>query len=154
MNWKFWDRNSESEYVIESSEIPATTIFRWFLYDSGIDDPNKYAVSSGFTPVSAEGDEMERKESLQRLLQVIPYKPFVDMMAAINGQVLAETLTETLKEDGIINDDSSLAEDMELMAEIYTRVSAAVLIPALAAALELGILVNPGSFVSGDFYDK
>lgn len=154
MNWKFWERNSESEYVIESSDIPATTIFRWFLYDSGIDDPNKYAISSGFTPVSAEGDEMERKESLQRLLQVIPYKPFVDMMAAINGQVLAETLTETLKEDGIINDDSSLAEDMELMAEIYTRVSAAVLIPALAAALELGILVNPGSFVSGEFYDK
>jgi hypothetical protein len=124
------------------------------LYDSGIDNPNKYAVTAGFTPVSDEGDEMERKESLDRLLQVIPYKAFVDMMASMNGQVLAETLTTTLKEDGVIGDDSSLAEDMELMAEIYTRVSAAVLIPALAAALELGILVNPGSFVSGDFYER
>jgi len=154
MNWKFWERNSEPEYVTESLEIPATTIYRWFLYDSGIDDPNEYALGSGFSPVSAEGDEMERRESTERLLQVVPYKPFVDMMASINGQVLAETLTATLKKDGVIDDASSIAEDMELMAEIYTRVSAAVLIPALATALELGILVNPGSFVSGDFYDK
>jgi hypothetical protein len=154
MNWKFWERNSEPEYVFETADVPATTLYRWFLYDSGIDNPNKYAVTAGFTPVSDEGDEMERKESLDRLLQVIPYKAFVDMMASMNGQVLAETLTTTLKEDGVIGDDSSLAEDMELMAEIYTRVSAAVLIPALAAALELGILVNPGSFVSGDFYER
>lgn len=151
MNWKFWDRNTEPEYVIESSDIPATTLYRWFLYDSGIDDPNKYAISAGFTPVSAEGDEMERKESLERLLKVMPYKPFVDMMAAINGQVLSDTLTSKLKEEGVISD---LEGDMDLMHEIYTRVSAAVLIPAFAAALELGILVNPGSFVSGDLYER
>lgn len=151
MNWKFWNRNTEPEYVIESSDIPATTLYRWFLYDSGIDDPNKYAISAGFTPVSAEGDEMERKESLERLLKVMPYKPFVDMMAAINGQVLADTLTSKLKEEGVISD---LEGDMDLMHEIYTRVSAAVLIPAIAAALELGILVNPGSFVSGDLYER
>jgi hypothetical protein len=151
VNWKFWNRNTEPEYVIESSDIPATTLYRWFLYDSGIDDPNKYAISAGFTPVSAEGDEMERKESLERLLKVMPYKPFVDMMAAINGQVLADTLTSKLKEEGVISD---LEGDMDLMHEIYTRVSAAVLIPAIAAALELGILVNPGSFVSGDLYER
>jgi hypothetical protein len=44
VNWKFWNRNTEPEYVIESSDIPATTLYRWFLYDSGIDDPNKYAI--------------------------------------------------------------------------------------------------------------
>jgi len=153
MNWKFWEKQ-EPIWEVDTTEIPATTLYRWFLYDSGIEDPNKYAITAGFSPVSDEGDEMERKESLERLLRVMPYKAFVDMMASMNGQVLAETLTTTLKEDGVIGDDSSLAEDMDLMAEIYTRVSAAVLIPALAAALELGILVNPGSFVSGDFYER
>jgi hypothetical protein len=153
MNWKFWERQ-EPTWEVDTTEVPATTLYRWFLYDSGIDNPNKYAITAGFSPVSQEGDEMERKESLERLLRVMPYKAFVDMMSSMNGQVLAETLTTTLKEDGVISDDSSLAEDMELMAEIYTRVSAAVLIPALAAALELGILVNPGSFVSGEFYER
>lgn len=154
MNWKFWAQDSKPEYVIESSEIPATTLYRWFLYDSGIDEPNKYAVSAGFTPVSEEGDEMERKESLERLINVMPYKPFIDMMAAINGKVLAETLSKTLQEHDIIKDSSALDDDLDMMVEIYTRVSASALIPALAAALELGILVNPGSFVSGEFYDK
>jgi hypothetical protein len=153
MNWKFWERNTEPEYFFESADIPATTLYRWFLYDSNIANPNRYAVTAGFIPVSAEGDEMERKESTDRLLQVVPYKAVIDMMASMNGQVLAETLTTTLREDGVLGDHSSFAEDMELMIDIYTRVSTAVLIPAFAAALELGILVNPGSFVSGDFHE-
>ena len=154
MNWKFWERYSEPEYVIESSEIPATTLYRWFLYDSGIDEPNKYALSAGFTPVSEEGDEMERKESLDRLVQVLPYKPFIEMMSAINGQVIADSLLATLKDNDIMAENADLVEDSALMAELYTKVSSSVLIPAFAAALELGILVNPGSFVSGEFHDK
>jgi hypothetical protein len=154
VNWKFWERYSEPEYVIESSEIPATTLYRWFLYDSGIDEPNKYALSAGFTPVSEEGDEMERKESLDRLVQVLPYKPFIEMMSAINGQVIADSLLATLKDNDIMAENADLVEDSALMAELYTKVSSSVLIPAFAAALELGILVNPGSFVSGEFHDK
>ena len=105
MNWKFWEKQ-EPIWEVDTTEVPATTLYRWFLYDSGIEDPNKYAITAGFSPVSDEGDEMERKESLERLLRVMPYKAFVDMMSAMNGQVLAETLTETLQTDGLLENDS------------------------------------------------
>lgn len=152
MSWKFWKKN-EPEYYVETQDIPATTLYRWFLYDLGIENPNKYADSAGFSPVSPEGDEFERRESLERLLQVIPYKPFIEMMAAFNGEILSKTLTNILKDNNLVDDEFSLESDMHTMAELYTKVSASVLVPAFAAALELGILVNPGMYTDGDFYE-
>lgn len=152
MKWKFWERE-EPTWEIDTTEIPASTLYRWFLYDSGIDEPNKYAQAAGLTPISAEGDEMERQDSIERLIQVMPYKSFIEMMASMNGKVLARTLTQILRENDVISDDHDLEDDLDTMEEIYTRVSASALIPAIAAALQLGILVNPGTFVSGDIYE-
>lgn len=152
MNWKFWKRQ-EPTWEIDTTEVPTSTLYRWFLYDSGIDEPNKYAEAAGLTPTSAEGDEMERRESLERLLQVLPYKSFIEMMSSINGKILAQSLTQILKDNDILSSEYDLESDLETMEEIYTRVSASALIPAIAAALQLGILVNPGTFVSGDIYE-
>jgi hypothetical protein len=72
-------------------------------------------------------------------------------MSTINGEVLAETLTHVLRKYNLIDDTVKLEEEKEIMAELYTQVSASVLIPAFSAALQLGIIINPGNFVSGEY---
>jgi hypothetical protein len=121
------------------------------LYDLQVDKPNQFATAAGFTPISKEGEEMEQKESLVRLERVLPYMDFISLMSTINGEVLAETLTHVLRKYNLIDDTVKLEEEKEIMAELYTQVSASVLIPAFSAALQLGIIINPGNFVSGEY---
>jgi hypothetical protein len=52
MNWKFWQKKQDPEFFIDTSNIPASTLLRWALYDTGIPDPNKYALALGFNPIS------------------------------------------------------------------------------------------------------
>ena len=149
MNWKFWERPIETYQEI--TDVPTSTLFRWFLYDLQVDKPNQFATAAGFTPISKEGEEMEQRESLVRLERVLPYMDFISLMSTINGEVLAETLTHVLRKYNLIDDTVKLEEEKEIMAELYTQVSASVLIPAFSAALQLGIIINPGNFVSGEY---
>ncbi len=149
MNWKFWEKPIETYQEI--TDVPTSTLFRWFLYDLQVDKPNQFATAAGFTPISKEGEEMEQKESLVRLERVLPYMDFISLMSTINGEVLAETLTHVLRKYNLIDDTVKLEEEKEIMAELYTQVSASVLIPAFSAALQLGIIINPGNFVSGEY---
>ena len=149
MNWKFWERPIETYQEI--TDVPTSTLFRWFLYDLQVDKPNQFATAAGFTPISKEGEEMEQMESLVRLERVLPYMDFISLMSTINGEVLAETLTHVLRKYNLIDDTVKLEEEKEIMAELYTQVSASVLIPAFSAALQLGIIINPGNFVSGEY---
>lgn len=149
MNWKFWEK--PIEMYQEVTDVPTSTLFRWFLYDLQVDTPNKFATAAGFTPISEEGEEMEKKESLVRLERVLPYMDFISLMSTINGEVLAETLANVLRKYNLLDDTIKLEEEKDIMADLYTQVSASVLIPAFSAALQLGIIVNPGSFVSGEY---
>jgi hypothetical protein len=149
VNWKFWERPIETYQEI--TDVPTSTLFRWFLYDLQVDKPNQFATAAGFTPISKEGEEMEQRESLVRLERVLPYMDFISLMSTINGEVLAETLTHVLRKYNLIDDTVKLEEEKEIMAELYTQVSASVLIPAFSAALQLGIIINPGNFVSGEY---
>jgi hypothetical protein len=148
MKWKFWEKKPELEIVIDSHEIPTSTLFRWFLYDSGASDPNKIATSVGYTAISSEGEEMELKESIERLREVEPYKSFLDLLSEITGQVMSHTLATVLTENDIVEEEID-KEQQAIMAEVYTRVANLALVPAFAAALKLGIIVNPGTF-TGD----
>lgn len=149
MNWKFW--NKEPEMELEITDVPTSTLFRWFLYDTKIPTPNKFAEAAGFVPISAEGEEMERRESDERLLNVVPYMDFIELMANINGEVLSETFASVLRRYNLLGPEMSIEDEKDVMCELYTQISASALIPAISAALQLGILVNPGSFVSGDY---
>jgi hypothetical protein len=148
VNWKFWAKDPEME--LEITDVPTSTLFRWFLYDTRVSTPNKFAEAAGFVPISDEGEEMERRESDVRLLNVIPYMDFIELMANITGEVLAETFAGVLRKYGLVESDLSIEDEKELMCELYTQISASALIPSFSAALQLGIIVNPSSFVSGE----
>ena len=42
-----WFKRKKAEYEIISNEIPMSTILRWYLYDTGLDDANKLAEFVG-----------------------------------------------------------------------------------------------------------
>jgi hypothetical protein len=147
MSWKFWEKKKNPlEILIESSTVPTSTLFRWALYDLGVDAPNKFAEAAGFTPISEEGDELERKESEERLQAVYPYRSFIALMAGISGEILAETFTNLMSKHGLVDGEEAAELEKELMSEIYEQVSISALVPAFSAALDLGIIVNPGTF--------
>ena len=155
MNWNPFKKNKQEdvEFFVESNEIPSSTLYRWFLYDSGVPNPNKYATSVGFNGISDEGHQMELRDSISRLERVMPYKSFLEMMSVMNGTVLAEGMVDVLKQNGIFEDSANLSEEeLSTMTQIYSKVSHSVLVPAFAAALALGIIVNPGAFTSEEFY--
>jgi hypothetical protein len=147
----FW--KPKPELMIETTEVPTSTLFRWALYDLGVDTPNAFAEAAGFTPISAEGEEMERRDSELRLHSVEPYASFIDTLAKINGEILAETFASVLKKYNLIDDELTVESEKEVMAELYTHISISALVPALSAALKLGILVNPGTYVTDGDYD-
>lgn len=149
MNWKFWKKSPEvPEIYIDSSEIPTSTLLRWALYDTGIKDPNKYALALGFNPISKEGEEMELRESEIRMARLDPYLDFIQMVASINGEILAETFSTVLGKMDIEVSDEDMIEGREILADIYAGVALSCIIPAFSSALQLGILVNPGTFVT------
>jgi hypothetical protein len=148
VNWKFWQKNTEPEFIIESKDIPTSTLLRWFLYDTAIPNPNKHAKALGFNPISAEGEEMEIRESRARLKKVEPYIDFIALMADINGLVLAETFSELAEKLGLDQSGLDREEEREIMADLYTSIAISCIVPAFSAALEIGILENPGTFVT------
>jgi len=148
VNWKFWQSEAEPEFIIETQDVPTSTLLRWFLYDCAVPNPNKHAKLLGFNPISAEGEEMEIRESRARLKKVEPFVDFIALMADINGQVLAESFSDLLKSVGIEELEIDEEEGHEALAELYTSIAISCLVPAFAAALQLGILVNPGTYVT------
>jgi hypothetical protein len=153
MNWMFWRKDVPFDFTVETTDVPTSTLYRWALYDLGITTPNAFAEAAGFIPISDEGEEMEKRDSVSRLRAVEPYVGFIDTMATINGEILAETLSSVLKKYNLVNDDLSIEDEKDIMAELYTSISISALVPALSAALKLGILVNPGMFITEGSYD-
>jgi len=154
MSWKFWGKkNDPLEILIESSTVPTSTLFRWALYDLGVPNPNKFAEAAGFTPISEEGDELERKESEERLEAVYAYRSFIALMAGINGEILAETFTNLLSKHGLMESEEDLESEKELMAEVYEQLSISALVTAFSSALDLGIIINPGTFTEDMDYE-
>jgi len=149
MSWKFWKRSTEPEFYIETNDVPTSTLVRWYLYDSGVKNPNKRAEALGFTPISAEGEEMEIRESRVRLKSLEPYVDFLAMFSDISGLITAESFSEQINLLGIEMPEGLAEEEAKTqIADMFTGIAISCLIPAFSAALQLGIIVNPGTFVT------
>jgi len=150
VNWKFWKRDEPLfEFVIDSKEIPTSTLFRWFCYDSGVDIPNKFAEAVGFHPISSEGEEMELKESTARLRRVEPYKEFIDLISTIAGEIMSKTTQDALVDEKMFDE-----EEQFFISEMYAKMAQVALVPAFSAALELGLVVNPGTYIGTEYLDE
>lgn len=155
MNWKFWNKETEPEelYDIKTTEVPTSTLFRWFLYDTGMDNPNKFAEAAGFTPISDEGEELELEDSVERLRRVVPLRSFIHLMSNITGDVLAESMMGSMTKAGLLDETNDLGDEKEALTDICMGIALSTLVPAFSAALELGLIVNPGAFTTGDSHE-
>ena len=121
------------------TEIPMTTLARWYFYDAALDDPNKMASAVGMIPDSIEGSEMEEEASDQRIARVLPLIPYIETMTEINARSFAELQFNHYFETHQL-DPAQLTDEKDHVEELYRQVSYSALLSAFAAALELGII--------------
>jgi len=156
MSWKFWRKDNEPEYVVASHTVPLSTLFRWYCYDLKVDNPNKIAEAVGLTPISNEGEEMERRDSDLRVLRVLPYMNFFNTIADINSIALSESQISVF--DSVIDSAGASKEDLDEMmdriTEIYKLISMSALVSGFSAAFALDLISNQnGAFVTEGILD-
>lgn len=128
-----WFRKKKHEIGIETSEIPMTTLFRWFLYDTGLDDANKLAELVGLNRVSEEGDAKEQEDSDLRLSRLYSLMSYIDAISDMTADTFV-AMQEGKDPDGLTD------EETEASRIIYKAVGMSTLIGALSIGLDLGIL--------------
>lgn len=144
--WAFWRRKKqEPEYEIHSKDLPLSTLFRWYCYDLKVENPNKIAEAYGLTPISEEGEQMEKQDSAMRVIKLLPYLPFLETMSEINAMVIAESQNQGLMElltGSVDTSEEELEELMDKIINIYKALTMSGLIAAFSAALQLGLVSN------------
>jgi hypothetical protein len=135
-------RKKPAEYEIISNEIPMSTILRWYLYDTGLDDANKLAEFVGLNKVSEEGDIKEQEDSDLRIGRIMELMPYIDAVSDISAATMA-ALHQSKSEGDNLTD-----EERESTKIIYKAVSMSTLIGALSIGINIGVL-DSGALSSG-----
>jgi hypothetical protein len=152
VNWlgKFFKRREDDEYKVIKSEIPFSTLTRWYLYDLSLEDPNELAVALGLNPVSDEGDEKETEDSALRLERLDALLPYLDIISELNAKIITTTQLLELGKKGDIDD---LEDDVAIMKDLYHVVGFSALVSAFSSGMELGILY-PNATSIGSFFKE
>ena len=141
MKWKFWasKKNQAVSEELQRALLPMSTLFRWYCYDVDHQNPNEIGSFFGLSPISDEVEEMEKKDSDERVMKIAYILPLLKAVADINGTVLArDKAFNAVSELEIDNDKKQ--QVLQIMAENLSMVSISALIPAFAAAFSLGFI--------------
>lgn len=149
MSWfsKFFDKDEEDdsgyEFAFSETDIPATTILRWFLYDVSIENENDLAEFIGLSRVSEEGDVKEREDSDNRLLDIHSLFSYIDHMAELSAEVVTSAQRYSFyKYDDDLPDKTKeqLEKDLDTIRDVYRAVAFSSLIGGISIAVRLGLL--------------
>lgn len=139
MKW-FRKRKKKSSVRFTLSEdniIPLTTLARWYLYDTDLEEPNKVAHRLGMSLVSDEGNEKELQDSDKRIDRIISLYPFIGAIADINARAVAATQIMHMED---YNGGPELADSEAMISELYRVIGHAAITSAFSTAVELGIV--------------
>lgn len=136
---KWFKRKKEPEYEIVSKDVPLTHLMRWFLYDTGLIDPNEIATRLNLTPVSDEGNVKEEEDSDYRMDAIADLIPFIEIMAEITADAITAIQVKDI-EESLEDDASQVTHEMTIMRQMYKVVALSSLVSSFSAAVELGIL--------------
>lgn len=140
--WPF--KKPGDRWEFSSDSVPLSTLVRWYMYDAGVDTPNKAISFFNMTPVSEEGAEKEQQDSSDRIKDVIALFPFLAILAEINAKTIASLQKEDLSEGG--QNIAILEQEFERMKEFYEQMSFTALVTAFSAAAKLGLVQVTGIF--------
>lgn len=135
MIWRRKKRKTETHVT----EVPMSTLARWYFYDAGLEDPQKMASLVGMMPDSNEGSAMEEEASDQRLERVIPLIPYLETISEINARSISTIQFDYFMENNQM-DPEQLEHEKEHIEDMYRQVGYSALLAAFAGALELGII--------------
>ena len=156
MNWftRLFKKDVEQELSVHTQQVPMSTIYRWYLYDTHLGDPNELADLIGLNRVSAEGDDKEKQESAARTQTILPLLPYLELIADASVDTLLGL--QELKS----RKDPNLAiseQDVEESKLVYKAIAMSTLIGAVSIGSHLGLIsvdgfnVNTG-FEAHDFF--
>lgn len=136
---KWFKRKKEPQYELISKDIPLTHLMRWFLYDTGLVDPNEIASRLNMTPVSDEGDIKEEEDSDARMDAIVELIPFIEIMAEITADAITAIQVKDI-EESLEDGAAQITHEITVMKQMYKVVSLSALVSTFAAAVELGIV--------------
>lgn len=147
------DDDYEYETEVFVSEVPVTTMLRWFIYDIGY-GKEKIDELMGLTPMSEEGEDKEEQDSKKRIRAIQPLVPFMDLMSDASANIfstVAMTIEESIPEE-------EREEMEELLGNLYKSIALSSIVGTLSVANALG-LIDVTAFSSklqdmGDMYDE
>jgi hypothetical protein len=131
----------ESEDEIHTQEVPLSTVYRWYLYDTElVDNVNDLAEMVGLSRISEEGESKEQEDSKARIAAIAPLFPFLESISDVSAKSLcALHLTELLSSEKDV-DDEELEERSEAMMSVYKAVALSTLMGAFSIGLHLGMI--------------
>lgn len=141
INWfkHLFHRRHTYETVISRKEVQISTLLRWFLYDTGLAEPNEIAVAIGLNPVSAEGETKELEDSKKRFESIEYLLPFLETVANLSSNVITTIqIQEIMKSSG--KDEAQIEHETELMSEMYRVLSLSALVAGIGAAFDIGLI--------------
>ena len=128
-----WFNRKGKKLEFTTAEVPMTTLYRWFLYDTGLDDANKLAELVGLNRVSEEGDVKEQEDSDLRLSNLFHLFPYIDALSDMTADTFVAL--QQGKDSEALSD-----EETESARIIYKAVGMSSLIGALSIGLHIGVL--------------
>ena len=135
-----WFRRKKDEYEVVTSEVPMTTVYRWYLYDTAMNENiNELAEAVGLTPISKEGEAKELEDSEARLIEIQQLYPFIDSISDISAKVLT---TLHVKEIDNLPDDTkeNMLNALDDMFAVYKAVAFSTLIGAFSIGINLNMI--------------
>lgn len=128
-----------------SDRIPVSMLFRWYMYDMDVKNPNKLGKVFNLSPVSEEGDEKERQDGTARIARIKPLVPFLNLYSNMNAQYVYETQRKALlKMPGMT--EEILETQADEIQKFYQNLTFAGLLTAFSAAAELELIDLNGTF--------
>ena len=156
MKFPFFNRFSEDkepDWIVTRDSVPLSTLARWYLYDMGIEEPNKFGDKVfNLNPISNEGKEKEEEDSANRMSFVVPILPFLSVMAELNAKAIAAVQKSDMIKHGMPEDE--IETGLSETTEFYKSIGFATLVSGCAAAVELGLIDISGTFTSIDEMDN
>lgn len=155
MKFPFFNRFSEDnnpDWTITRDSIPLSTLARWYIYDMGIDEPNKFGEKTfNLTPISAEGNEKELEDSVDRMQDIIQITSFLGLMAELNAKSIASVQKAEMLKHGMSEED--IDTGFIETTEFYKQVGMAALVSSYSAAAKLGLIDISGTFTDVEEMD-
>lgn len=137
----FKKKSKEPEIIAQ--EVPISTIYRWYLYDTElVEEVNDLAELVGLSRISEEGETKEKEDSKERVRAIAPLFPFLESIADVSARsFIAVHMNSMLAEEPDLEDEV-LEQRAEAMMSVYKTVALSTIMGAFSIGINLGMIEN------------